>query len=73
MFHYKPTSRYLSLNNFIYLFQGCSEKTDDFIQNPPKWSAFRSSDYGYARLKAFNSTHLYFEQVSDDKVKIDKK
>lgn len=24
-------------------------------------------DYGYTRLKAHNATHLYFEQVSDDK------
>lgn len=24
-------------------------------------------DYGYTRMKAFNKTHLYFEQVSDDK------
>lgn len=23
-------------------------------------------DYGYTTLKAVNSTHLYFEQISDD-------
>lgn len=27
----------------------------------------RQQDYGYTRMKAFNTTHLYFEQVSDDK------
>ena len=36
------------------------------------FSAFRSTDYGYTRLKAFNSTHLYMEQVSDDKVRINR-
>ncbi|CAG0884636.1 unnamed protein product, partial [Darwinula stevensoni] len=44
---------------------GCQEKTDSFGKKP-EWSAFRSSDYGYTRLQAFNGTHLYFEQVSDD-------
>ncbi|UYV74645.1 ACP7 [Cordylochernes scorpioides] len=48
--------------------QGCQEKVDPFIQNPPAWSALRSSDYGYTRLAVVNSTHLYFEQVSDDQV-----
>lgn len=28
---------------------------------------FFFQDYGYTRLKAHNATHLYFEQVSDDK------
>ncbi|KAL0280763.1 UNVERIFIED_CONTAM: hypothetical protein PYX00_001966 [Menopon gallinae] len=46
---------------------GCNEFVDKFINNPKPWSAFRSSDYGYTRLTAFNKTHLYLEQVSDDK------
>lgn len=46
---------------------GCKEGRDNFIPNRPYWSAFTSRDYGYTRLKAFNSTHLYLEQVSDDK------
>lgn len=27
---------------------------------------FRAQDYGYTRMTAFNKTHLYFEQVSDE-------
>lgn len=46
---------------------GCQENTDKFIKHPMEWSAFRSSDYGYARLQVFNHTHLYMEQVSTDK------
>lgn len=46
---------------------GCKEKTDTFNKTVPAWSAFRSSDYGYTRLKAHNTSHLYFEQVSDEK------
>lgn len=46
---------------------GCREKVDPFIKDVPEWSAFRTSDYGYTRLQVFNATHLYFEQVSDDK------
>lgn len=46
---------------------GCKEGREKFIPKQPKWSAYRSSDYGYTRLKAFNKTHLYIEQVSDDK------
>ncbi|XP_026288877.1 acid phosphatase type 7 [Frankliniella occidentalis] len=45
---------------------GCSERTDPFIPNKPEWSAFRNSDYGYTKVKAWNDTHLYVEQVSDD-------
>lgn len=51
------------------LTQGCQEFTDKFIKNPSEWSAFRNSDYGYARLQVFNHTHLYMEQVSVDKVR----
>ncbi|CAK1543301.1 unnamed protein product [Leptosia nina] len=45
---------------------GCQEDTDGFKPRPPVWSAFRSSDYGYTRFKAFNDTHIYFEQVDVD-------
>ncbi|CAH3974751.1 unnamed protein product [Pieris brassicae] len=45
---------------------GCQEDTDGFKPRPPAWSAFRSSDYGYTRFKAYNHTHVYFEQVDVD-------
>jgi len=44
---------------------GCQENTSSFMPDPPPWSAFRSSDYGYSRMTIHNKTHLYFEQVSD--------
>lgn len=46
---------------------GCDEYLDRFVTDPPEWSAFRLSDYGYTRLHAINASHLAFEQVSDDK------
>jgi hypothetical protein len=45
---------------------GCQENHDGF--GPLKnFTAFRADDYGYTRMQIFNSSHLYFEQVSDDK------
>ena len=35
------------------------------------WSAFRAVDYGYTRMQIINATHLYMEQVSDEKVTIE--
>lgn len=46
---------------------GCQEKHDDF-DDQTYFSAFRSTDYGFTRMQVFNSSHLYFEQVSDDQV-----
>ena len=51
-----------------HFFQGCQERHDGFITHISPWSAIRSNDYGYTRMHIFNSTHLYWEQVSDDKV-----
>uniref|UniRef100_A0A2H1V715 SFRICE_000476 n=1 Tax=Spodoptera frugiperda TaxID=7108 RepID=A0A2H1V715_SPOFR len=45
---------------------GCQEGRDHFLNDEPKWSAFRSQDFGYTKFKAFNTTHLYMEQVSVD-------
>jgi len=45
---------------------GCDEGREGFLNERPYYSAFRSNDYGYTRLKAHNSTHLEFNQVSDD-------
>lgn len=48
--------------------QGCDEIHDNFVTHKP-YSAFRSIDYGYTRMKAHNRTHLEFTQISDDKVR----
>lgn len=45
---------------------GCRERVD-FFNNNNSWSAFRSSDYGYTVMDIINSTHLRFQQISDDK------
>ncbi|XP_011176896.2 acid phosphatase type 7 isoform X1 [Zeugodacus cucurbitae] len=46
---------------------GCKEQREPFSDTLPSWNAYHSNDYGYTRMKAHNHTHLYFEQVSDDK------
>lgn len=46
---------------------GCKEEHTPFDFPIPAWSAFRSDDYGYTRMKAANQTHIYFEQVSVEK------
>ncbi|KAK6182161.1 hypothetical protein SNE40_009905 [Patella caerulea] len=46
---------------------GCQENLDPFDKDRPYWSAKRVKDYGYTRMTVFNSTHLYAEQLSDDK------
>lgn len=46
---------------------GCQERHDPFVKNPAPWSAIRNADYGYTRMTVLNKTHLYLEQVSDDK------
>ncbi len=51
-----------------FFLQGCKERHDDFVEFMPDYTAFRSTDYGYSRLRAINKTHLYMEQVSDDQV-----
>lgn len=43
---------------------GCQENTDPFIEHPPPWSAFRSSNYGFSTMHIFNKTHIYFEQLT---------
>ena len=43
-----------------------AERTDNFTPVKPYWSAVRSSDYGFTRLRVENDTHLYWGQVSDD-------
>jgi hypothetical protein len=44
---------------------GCYAAHDDFGPRT-NFTAFRSTDYGYTRMTAFNASHMYIEQVSDD-------
>ncbi|XP_076098898.1 acid phosphatase type 7-like [Mytilus galloprovincialis] len=54
--------------HFVTGSAGCQERHDPFKnQTIPEWSAVRSLDYGYSRMQIMNSSHLYWEQVSDDK------
>ncbi|XP_046847754.1 acid phosphatase type 7-like [Xenia sp. Carnegie-2017] len=46
---------------------GCKERHDAFTKDAPYFTAFRSRDYGYSRMTIYNSTHLYFDQISVDK------
>ena len=54
--------------DFCGCWQGCSEGVDPFLRIPYPWSAFHSDDYGYTRMTVHNASHVYMEQVSDDKV-----
>lgn len=63
----QPYKNYRAPVHMVTGSAGCKEGREKFVPQRPSWSAFRSSDYGYTRMKAFNKTHLYFEQVSDDK------
>ena len=57
----------LSLVSHYPSLQGCRERHDKFTPQP-FWIGKNVLDYGYTRLRVINSTHLYFEQISDDKV-----
>ncbi|PAA68684.1 hypothetical protein BOX15_Mlig011833g1 [Macrostomum lignano] len=46
---------------------GNKEKHAYFVDKAPKFSVFRSTDYGYTRVTFFNASHALLEQVSDDK------
>ncbi|XP_028409886.1 acid phosphatase type 7-like [Dendronephthya gigantea] len=45
---------------------GCSERHDPFSKDPAYFTAFRALDYGYSRMTVYNSTHLYWDQISID-------
>ncbi|KAF3424050.1 hypothetical protein E2986_02161 [Frieseomelitta varia] len=62
-----PYENYKAPVHIITGSAGCKEGREKFVPHKPEWSAYRSSDYGYTRMKAYNRTHLYLEQVSDDK------
>ncbi|XP_034952744.1 acid phosphatase type 7 [Chelonus insularis] len=63
----KPYENYRAPIHIVTGSAGCKEGREQFIPDRPSWSAYRNSDYGYTRMKVFNKTHLYIEQVSDDK------
>ncbi|KAI6224061.1 Purple acid phosphatase [Aphelenchoides besseyi] len=42
---------------------GCREKTNAFPEKSAAYSAFRSSNYGFARMQVFNSTHIHIQQI----------
>ncbi|CAK9815267.1 Acid phosphatase type 7 [Anthophora plagiata] len=62
----EPYTNYKAPVHIVTGSAGCKEGREKFDPHKPEWSAYRSSDYGYTRMKAYNSTHLYLEQVSDD-------
>jgi len=62
-----PETPYKNPNAPVHIITGsagCREKTDNFVKNPPPWSVFRSSDYGFTLMKVANATHLHLEQMS---------
>ncbi|CAD5228763.1 unnamed protein product [Bursaphelenchus xylophilus] len=42
---------------------GCIEGGKEFTKTAPKFTAYRSKDYGFSRLHVINATHLTWEQV----------
>ncbi|CAD6208214.1 GSCOCG00010467001-RA-CDS [Cotesia congregata] len=63
----QPYKNYKAPVHIVTGSAGCKEGREKFVPKRPYWSAFRSSDYGYTRMKVFNKTHMYIEQISDDK------
>jgi len=59
----EPYTNYEAPVHIVTGSAGCKEGREKFVPDQPDWSAFRSSDYGYTRMKLFNKTHLYVEQV----------
>jgi hypothetical protein len=53
---------------------GCREGTDPMLGPKGPWSAFRSwsaSRHGYGRLEVVNATHVHWEQVIADDMKLE--
>lgn len=65
--YHEPYKNYKAPVHIITGSAGCKEGKEKFVPERPDWSAFRSSDYGYTKMKGYNKTHLYIEQISDDK------
>ena len=73
---------FISLNTIPYLqllagmhgsnsfpLQGCDERHDKFPPKP-EWVDRNILDYGYTKIQPLNSIHLYLEQISDDRVRL---
>ncbi|XP_065919774.1 acid phosphatase type 7-like [Dysidea avara] len=45
---------------------GCKERHVKFTDDPMPWDAARYLDYGYSHLTVINSTHIKWQQISDD-------
>ena len=56
-----------SLQLLMIFSQGCDERHDKFLPKPD-WVDKNIIDYGYTKLQVLNHTHLYLEQISDDRV-----
>jgi hypothetical protein len=53
----------------VYLVTGDAgnrEGHEPFKKTQPPWSAFRSNTFGFSRMKIYNDTHIYWEQVMTD-------
>ncbi|XP_020912611.1 acid phosphatase type 7 [Exaiptasia diaphana] len=49
---------------------GCFEQHNYFKPFYGPWTAYRTVDYGYTRMQAFNGSHIYIEQFSTDKAAV---
>lgn len=53
----------------VYIVQGtsgafCDSLKTDFLPYP-EWAAHRDDRYGYGRLTIYNTTHLYYEYLTE--------
>lgn len=51
----------------VYIVSGSAGNYEQYLQvsnTPMPWARSLSNDYGYGRLTAYNTTHLYWEQFS---------
>mmetsp|Transcript_13931 Transcript_13931/g.13929 ORF Transcript_13931/g.13929 Transcript_13931/m.13929 type:complete len:357 (-) Transcript_13931:28-1098(-) len=64
--HYNP-------NAPIYIVTGNAgnrrARNDPTSKTPQYWARYLSDDYGYGRFKAYNETHIYYEQYSAENKK----
>ena len=64
---------YVDFNKTIHIITGaagCPENTDPWQNTSNPFSAYRIADYGYGRLHAVNSTHMFWAYQDDTKGEI---